>query len=202
MSKLISRVDWERVLVFAVLVALPVLAFAHAEHEATSLLGGATHPLRGADHLLAMVSVGIISALIGGSAIYWVPAMFVLFMMVGGIVGVFQVAIPMVEVGMGMSVVVLGAAIAKPRLVPVWATMLVVGCFGSMHGNAHGLEMPNADSPIFYTLGFLTTTSVIHVIGVLIGHYAAKAKATRLGLASAGLVIACVGVFFVYRGVA
>jgi len=202
MERFLRSAHRERILVVAVLLAAPALALAHVENEATSLVGGALHPLRGADHLLAMVSVGIISALIGGRAIYWVPAMFVLFMTVGGVVGVFGVEMPMVEVGIGMSVVVLGAAISRPRLVPLWATMLVVGIFGSMHGNAHGLEMPTADAPVFYTLGFLITTTSIHIVGVVIGHYAAKARATRLGLASAGLVISCVGVFLVVRGLA
>lgn len=47
-------------LAFALL--LPALARAHSEHEGTSFVGGYLHPLLGPDHLLAMLSVGIISA--------------------------------------------------------------------------------------------------------------------------------------------
>ena len=40
------------------------------------------------DHFLAMVSVGIVSAQIGGRAIWRVPAMFVTFMIIGGAIGI------------------------------------------------------------------------------------------------------------------
>ena len=54
-------------------------------HEAQSLpygpfLSGITHPVLGLDHFLAMVSVGLISAQIGGRAIWTVPATFVIVM--------------------------------------------------------------------------------------------------------------------------
>ena len=37
---------------------------------------GLSHPVLGLDHLLAMISVGIISAQIGGKAIRTVPSIF------------------------------------------------------------------------------------------------------------------------------
>ena len=63
-------------------------------HEANSLpygpfLSGITHPVLGHDHFLAMVSVGMVSAQIGGSAIWKVPATFVLVMFLGGMIGIY-----------------------------------------------------------------------------------------------------------------
>ena len=49
---------------------------------------GLSHPVLGLDHFLAMVSVGIISAKIGGRAIWTVPAIFVCLMIIGGILGI------------------------------------------------------------------------------------------------------------------
>ena len=63
--------------------ALPAAAHAAEVVRLGSFLGGLTHPVLGPDHLLAMVSVGIVSTLFGGRAILTVPAAFVTFMAVG-----------------------------------------------------------------------------------------------------------------------
>jgi len=69
--------------------AIPGVAYAH---DGTNLglggfLSGIVHPVLGYDHLLAMLSVGIISAQIGGRAIWTVPSTFVAVMAVGGVLG-------------------------------------------------------------------------------------------------------------------
>ena len=59
-------------------------AFAHldpAEHG--SFAAGLSHPLFGIDHILAMVAVGLWSALLGGRALWLVPSAFVAMMAVG-----------------------------------------------------------------------------------------------------------------------
>ena len=56
-------------------------AFAHLDPEAHgSLMAGISHPLFGADHILAMVAVGIWASQIGGRALWAVPAAFVTMM--------------------------------------------------------------------------------------------------------------------------
>ncbi len=182
----------------AVLLA-PGTAWAHSEHEAKSFMGGLLHPLLGPDHLLAMLSVGIISALIGGSAVFWVPGAFVAFMLVGGILGVFGVALPYVELGIALSVILLGAGVASPRQFPVWLTVGVVGLFGSLHGNAHGVEMPSIAVPAFYTLGFIVCTATIHVLGVGIGYIPLLHARNRLPMGVLGVAIALVGIFFAVK---
>lgn len=53
-------------------------AFAHLDpQEHGSLLAGISHPLFGANHILAMVAVGLWAALLGGRALWRVPAAFV-----------------------------------------------------------------------------------------------------------------------------
>ena len=44
---------------------------------------GLRHPVIGLDHLVAMISVGAISAQIGGLAIWFVPGLFVIGMLIG-----------------------------------------------------------------------------------------------------------------------
>ncbi|MGZ5781110.1 MAG: HupE/UreJ family protein [Burkholderiaceae bacterium] len=148
---------------------MPIFAHAHSVRESMSLVGGFLHSLLGTVHLLAMLSVGIISALIGGRAIYWVLGAFVTCMLFGGTLGVLGIALPHVEFGIALSVLVLGAGITMPRQLPVWLTTFAVGLFGTLHGNAHGVEMPQAAVPVFYRLGFIISTTLIHMLGVGIG---------------------------------
>ncbi len=65
------------------LIAQPALAHEGQVIQFGSFLGGLTHPVLGLDHFLAMVSVGIVSAFIGGKAIWTVPATFVVSMALG-----------------------------------------------------------------------------------------------------------------------
>ena len=59
-------------------------AFAHLEPaEHGSFAAGLSHPLFGIDHTLAMVAVGLWSALLGGRALWLVPSAFVAMMSVG-----------------------------------------------------------------------------------------------------------------------
>ena len=93
-------------------------------HTFTGMVGfydGLSHPVLGIDHFLAMVSVGVVSAQIGGRAIWTIPATFVLMMIVGGIIGMlvevffFNLEEPVfvvVEYGIVFSVILLGLAIA------------------------------------------------------------------------------------------
>ena len=73
-------------LVFLFIYPLPVCA-----HNFTGMVGfydGISHPVLGFDHFLAMISVGIVSAQIGGRAIWTVPTTFVI-MTIGGLFGFF-----------------------------------------------------------------------------------------------------------------
>ena len=99
---------------------LPSAALAHegASLPYGSFLGGLTHPVLGLDHFLAMVSVGIVSAQIGGRAIWTVPATFVLVMAFGGLLGWIDIGLTAIEAGIAISVLALGVAIAADRRMP------------------------------------------------------------------------------------
>jgi urease accessory protein len=78
-----------RLTLLLITVLVPTVALAHqgASLAYGSFLGGLLHPVLGPDHFLAMVSVGILSAQIGGRAIWTVPATFVSVMALGGVGG-------------------------------------------------------------------------------------------------------------------
>lgn len=92
---------------------VPGLAHAHTGlGDVSGFAHGFTHPLSGLDHILAMVMVGLFAAQLGGRARWLVPMSFVSVMMLGGVLGLAGIAVPFVELGIGLSIVVLGGAVA------------------------------------------------------------------------------------------
>lgn len=179
-------------------ILLPTPAFAHTMGSDGSFLSGLTHPVLGFDHLLAMLSVGILSAQMGGRAIWTVPSTFVAVMAVGAMIGTRNINVPGVEYGIAISVLVLGIALALEKKLPqVWA-MLFVGFFALFHGHAHGTEMPTIVTPIIYATGFLSGTAGIHIAGVLIGIVSGKTATGSATLRYIGAGIAGIGVHIVY----
>lgn len=170
----------------------PSISYAHGG-SGGGFMAGLTHPVLGFDHLLAMLGVGILSAQMGGQAIWRVPLTFVLVMLVGGILGINGIPLFSVEMGIALSVLALGVAIAlEKKLLPLLA-MVFVGFFAIFHGHAHGTEMPSLSKPLFYACGFVLGTAGIHVAGVLIGIITERLKDGAQLLRYAGAGIAGIG---------
>jgi urease accessory protein len=156
-------------LAMAFLALAPAVASAHPGHESTGLVHGFMHPLGGFDHVVAMVAVGLLAARLGGRALWLVPASFVATMTVAGFAGSTGVALPYVETGIVVSVVVLSAVALFGVAMPVAAAMGLVGFFAVFHGYAHGLEMPETASGITYGSGFVAATAMLHGVGIGLG---------------------------------
>lgn len=191
-----SRPALRSFLLVALLAPLSAMAHEGSSLPYGSFIAGLAHPVLGVDHFLAMVSVGILSAQIGGRAIWTVPATFVSVMAVGGVLGWLNVGLTSIELGIAFSVLILGLAIAADRKVPVLLAMVAVGIFAIFHGYAHGAEMPNVANRLRYALGFMSGTALLHIAGVLVGdisqHYARGKVLLRL----AGAAIAGAGTWF------
>lgn len=172
-----------------------------AAHMGTGLAGGFqsgfVHPFSGFDHLLAMVSVGLWGAFLGRPLIVALPVIFPAVMAIGGALGIAGVPLPPVEIGIALSVLILGAMIAGAVRAPVWLACTIVAIFAIFHGYAHGKELPSAADPIGYSLGFVLATGLLHVVGIGIGLLNERpggAVVTR----SLGGLIALTGVWFLY----
>jgi urease accessory protein len=159
---------------------------------------GFTHPLTGADHLLAMVSVGLWGAVLGRPLIYALPVVFPGVMVLGAILGMLAIPVPFIEFGIALSVIVLGTCTGLSIRAPVWAAALIVGTFAVFHGYAHGQELPSAADPIGYSIGFVLATGLLHVFGICVGflnEWPAGTATTR----SLGSLIALTGVWFLLK---
>jgi urease accessory protein len=153
----------------AILVLLPGAALAHPGHDAGGFAHGVMHPLGGLDHVLAMVAVGLYAALLGGRALWLVPATFVGVMAIGGALGAAGYPLPYTEIGIALSVIVLGLAVALRASLPTLAAMALVGLFAIFHGHAHGAEMPADAAAVSYATGFMLATALLHGAGIAIG---------------------------------
>lgn len=141
---------------------------------------GFLHPLNGIDHVLAMVAVGLYAANLGGRALWLVPSAFVGTMMLGGLLGYYGWPLPMVEAGIGLSVVAMGMAIALGVRLPTIAAMALVGTFALFHGHAHGNEGAGLGIAFLpYAAGFVVATAFLHLSGIALGAGFDRFGATR-----------------------
>ena len=168
-------------------VLLPSAALAHTGVGRTAGFAyGFGHPLGGIDHVLAMVAVGVLAFVLGGRALWLVPAAFLGMMVAGFALGVTQVAVPLVELGIALSSVVIGAAAALGRPMPLGVAMALVGTFAVFHGHAHGAEMPGTAGGLRYAAGFVGATALLHAAGIALA-FAAASLLGRQGRATARL---------------
>jgi len=169
--------------------------------EASGFLSGIEHPVSGLDHVLAMVAVGLWGAQLGAPAMWLLPVTFPLVMAVGGMLGLAGVPLPGVEIGIALSALLLGAmvlAAARPHLAVAAA---IVGFFAIFHGHAHGTELPEGQSGLLYSMGFVMATGGLHALGIAIG-LVHRWRWGRGFLRTAGAAVALGGIGFLWRAVA
>jgi urease accessory protein len=151
---------------------LPIPAFAHVGPGAHGgFVMGLAHPLSGADHVLAMVAVGVLAASLGGRAVLALPAAFVGAMLLGAGLGAGGVALPLVEPAIALSVIVLAGAVAAGLRLPTALAIAVVGLFAVFHGHAHGSEGAQGAAFLPYAAGFGAATVLLHLGGIGLGRF-------------------------------
>jgi urease accessory protein len=177
----------ERLLFGALLVGGCTAASAHAGLGSQSLLAGLVHPF-GADHLLAMLAVGVWSAvaLPAGRRVVG-PAVFMLGLLLGAGMGAAGWAWPVMDPGVALCVVSFGAMLAVPRAMPVPLGLATIGAAALVHGLAHGAELPPGAGFAGYAAGFLATTAMLHGAGLGMGRAMARAHDWAWRLAGAAL---------------
>ena len=206
-----------RLFFYLFIFLIPIKSYAHTFTGMVGFFDGISHPVLGLDHFIAMVSVGIISAQIGGRAIWTIPSTFILLMIVGGSLGIyienqqlltsvnlFEISkikileeneYLFIEIGILISVISLGLVITIEKNLPFKFTIIFICFFGFCHGSAHGLEMPRAFNPLLFALGFSSGSAILHLFGVVIGYLSNRKKTTSIILRSAGFLFVVFGFY-------
>lgn len=183
---------------FAALCLTTVPALAHVGMGHVDTLGhGFMHPLGGIDHVLAMVAVGLYAGSLGGRALWLVPLTFVGTMILGGVLAYLGFPLPLVEMGIGLSVIVMGLAIALGVRLPTVAAVALVGLFALFHGHAHGTEGIGLGLAFLpYAAGFVVATVSLHLAGIVLG-----LELDRLGTAPSNILRRAAGAVGTLAGV-
>ncbi|MGE0253816.1 MAG: HupE/UreJ family protein [Alphaproteobacteria bacterium] len=157
---------------------------AHAHHAmdgetpetlVQGLLSGLGHPIIGIDHLAGIVAVGLLSAAFARGAL--LPLAFVAASLLGAALHVAELDIPLGEVWVALSVVVLGGALAFRHEWPIAGIAALFALAGVFHGYAYGESIVGAEPTplIAYFIGFAAIQYAI----ALAAHYASAWLAAK-----------------------
>ena len=174
------------------LALLSTIAYAHPGHDTNHILiSGFIHPITGIDHLLAMLAIGLWSALSLDSLKKAIiaPANFALLLLAGTQLGTKGLTMPYVEPLILSSLLVLGLLLVCRTTLPVKTGAVIAGIFALAHGLAHGMELPGDGSAILFIIGFMISTLLIQCTGLLLG-FILKTRSQWPGrIAGAGIAL-------------
>lgn len=186
---------------FYAMALWPEVVSAHiGTAQAGGFLIGLLHPVSGVDHILAMIAVGLWGAQLRAPAVWLLPVAFPMMMAFGGMFGLMGLPLPGVEIGIAVSAIVLGVMVlseARPHLV---LSLIIVAFFAIFHGHAHGTELPEGQSGLLYSIGFVAATGSLHGVGIAIG-LIHRWSMGRILLRGAGACILAAGTFFLWKAI-
>jgi urease accessory protein len=156
--------------------------------QTDSFASGIAHPLHGADHVLAMLTVGLWGVLAGGRAIWVWPMAFVGTMLAGFGAATLGLHVPYVEPAISSSIIILGLLVALAVQAPVWLGAVITGLFAFLHGHVHGTEA-SAVSLVQYAAGFAIATAALHTAGIGLGLFTERSIGKLALRAIGGLTV-------------
>jgi urease accessory protein len=181
-------------------------AHSHADGALQSLMAGALHPLTGVDHLAAMVSVGLWSALsMSGhnlphsppvSRLLAAPAAFAATLLGGALLGMGGLTLPGIEPMIAASLLVLGLLVATRLHLGTAAGAALAALFALFHGMAHGAEL---EGHAIALVGMVLSTAALHTAGLWAGlnlrHAPQRPQRWATRIAGAGVALMGLGIF-------
>ena len=173
---------------------LPMETFAHG------ILSGIGHPILGFDHLFFIALVGIAALYTGHRRI--APGAYIAAMLVGTLAMSLGLALPAVEIVIGLSLLVLGAVVLSGRALSIGPAVVLFALFGLFHGSAFGGSIAAQEAGVGggvlvgYLIGLGFTQYLIALAaGWVVGTGLKAADASAVQARLAGAVVAGVGVF-------
>lgn len=141
----------------------------------SSFATGFSHPILGLDHFLVMLGVGLWGAQMQGRRMWSLPITFPIIMSLGAIISLANIfVLYYVEHIIVLSVIILGLFILLKWLPKETIAIILISFFAIFHGYAHGSEIPKAIDPSNFIIGFVISTGLIHLLGILLGYILEK----------------------------
>ena len=165
-----------------------------------SFMAGVAHPLAGVDHLAAMVSVGLWSALNLSDEpasstgrvkrLFSAPLAFATTLLIGALMALQWVSVPGVEPMIAVSLLAMGLLVATRTQLPTALGAALVAGFALFHGLAHGQEVGGHAAAAL--TGMVLSTMALHTIGIGAGlalrrHHRWLPRIAGAGVAALGL---------------
>lgn len=159
---------------------------------AQGLLSGLAHPVIGLDHLAFVVAAGVLAAPLAGR--FLLPAAFVVAGLAAALWHIAGFDLPGAEVGVALSVVVLGGIVLWGRALPAPALAGLFALAGLLHGYALAETVVGAETTpvVAYLAGFGLVQYLI-ALGAMAATRALAAKPAALARAAVGAAAVVVG---------
>jgi urease accessory protein len=164
------RQMFQKIILLTIFFCLPSIMFAHGSHG-SGMMAGFTHPILGLDHNVAILGTGILSYLLDPKKWYFYLLAFLSAMILGGFLGIDNVATLIVEKIIAFSVFSIGLIIAFRLKLNFSLVIIILGIFGFVHGYARGAEMPETNTALKYISGYSLGTVLLGIIGMLISKF-------------------------------
>lgn len=173
---------------------LPMTSFAEG------MLSGIGHPLLGFDHLFFVIAVGIAAVYTGYGRT--APAAYIGAMVAGCFLMANGVGLPLKEVVIGASLLIVGGVVLSGRALKLAPAMALFAGFGLFHGSAFGdlIAAQEAAMGVDVLIGYLLGLGVLQYgVAVASGWFAktvcSATQASAIHARIAGAMVAGMGVF-------
>jgi len=173
---------------------LPMETFNHG------LLSGIGHPLLGFDHLFFVIAVGIAALYTGFARL--APAAYIAAMLAGCLMMSLGAGLPVREVVIALSLLVVGAVLLSGRSLGIVSAMVLFAGFGLFHGSAFGDTIASQEAAMGpqVLIGYLIGLGVLQYLialgaGFVVKNFLKATEASAVNARLAGALIAGVGVY-------
>ena len=183
------------------LLAGSVPAFAHHPMGGTTpatlwqgFASGVGHPVIGIDHLAFILAVGLAAALLGRVVV--LPLVFIAATAIGCLLHLMSVGLPLAEIVIAGSVVLLGALVAFKSVPTLPVAAALVALAGVLHGHAYGEAIFGAEpTPVLaYLAGFAAIQFAIAVTTAEVARRALAVSIEAIPVRVAGGLAAGIGI--------
>ncbi|MEE2995820.1 MAG: HupE/UreJ family protein [Pseudomonadota bacterium] len=137
-------------------------------HSGVGIETGFFHPISGLDHLLALLTVGVLAGRTAGKTAWALPGLFFVFMAAGAAIALAGIAVSGTDATILASVAILAFVTAIALRPSAAISVLIAITLAVLHGATHVSAMAVSVS-VGFVAGFLASTTLMIIAGVAVG---------------------------------